>query len=132
MSVVDRTGYRAAHLAITGVLVLAGLWLAASPLVVGYTRLQLASWHNALAGLALVGLALRLRSAAARRVAPLVGLAAWLLVAPWLLGYGSMLIRNSEPGQATWNGAFMAAVVLAAAGVHTFLVRRRPAEPERT
>ena len=29
MKVVDRRGYRAAHLAISGVLVLAGLWLAA-------------------------------------------------------------------------------------------------------
>jgi hypothetical protein len=126
------------ELTATGALLLAGAWLAASPLLVGYTRLQIASWHNALAGLAVIALAVLQHTRPARRLltgAGLAGLGSWLLVAPMLLGYGSWLVRNSEPGQATWNGAFAAAVVLAATAVHASAARRSgrtPAEAERT
>ena len=109
-------------------MLLAGAWLAASPLLVGYTRLQVASWHNALAGLAVIVLGVLQHTRPARRPLAgvvLVALAIWLLVAPWLLGYGSMLLRDSEPGQATWNGAFAAGVVLAATAVHASAVRGR-------
>jgi hypothetical protein len=95
------------ELTATGALLLAGAWLAVSPLLVGYTRLEVASWHNALAGLAVIVLAVLLHTRPARRTLPaagLVGLGVWLLLAPWLLGYGSLLVRDSEPGQATWNG----------------------------
>lgn len=115
------------ELTATGALLLAGAWLAVSPLLVGYTRLEVASWHNALAGLAVIVLAVLLHTRPARRTLPaaaLVGLGVWLLLAPWLLGYGSLLVRDSEPGQATWNGAFAAAVVLAATAVHATAVRR--------
>jgi SPW repeat len=115
------------ELTATGALLVTGAWLAASPLLVGYTRLQVASWLNALAGLAVVVLAVLQHTRPARRPltgAVLVGLGIWLLVAPVLLGYGSWLVRDSEPGQATWNGAFAAAVVLAATAVHASAARR--------
>lgn len=115
------------ELTATGALLLAGAWLAASPFLAGYTRLQVASWHNALAGLAVIVLAVLQHARPARRPltgAVLAGIGIWLLVAPVLLGYGSWLVRDSEPGQATWNGAFAAAVVLAATAVHAFATGR--------
>ena len=115
------------ELTATGALLLAGAWLAASPLLVGYTGLQVASWHNALAGLAVIALAVPQHIRPAHRPltgAVLVGIGIWLLVVPVLLGYGSWLVRDSEAGQATWNGAFAAAVVLAATAVHATAVRR--------
>ncbi len=127
-----RVRNRKAQLSVTGVLVAAGAWLAVSPLVAGYARLHLLSSQNALAGLAIVVLAVLTHSGRPRGapltllLAGLAGLAAWLLVAPWLLGYGTVLLRNSEPGQATWNGMFVAAVVLAAVTVRAFLARRSP------
>ncbi len=124
-----------AQLAVTGMLVTAGAWLAASPLVAGYTRLQLVSWHNALAGLAIVVLTVLGHSGRPRRAPlalPLAVLAVWLLIAPWLLGYGDVLLRESEPGQATWNGMFSAAVVLAASALRTFLARGVPGEASPT
>jgi hypothetical protein len=123
------------ELTATGALLLAGAWLAASPFLAGYTRLQVASWHNALAGLAVIVLGVLQHARPARRPltgAVLAGIGIWLLVAPVLLGYGSWLVRDSEPGQATWNGAFAAAVVLAATAVHAFATGRSGRTPAET
>lgn len=42
------------ELTATGALLLAGAWLVASPLLVGYMWLEVASWHKALVGLGVV------------------------------------------------------------------------------
>ena len=63
------------ELTATGALLLAGTWPVALPLLAGYTRLQVRSWYNALAGLTVIVLAVLVHTCPAHRRPPSPGAA---------------------------------------------------------
>ena len=74
--------------AIGGFTFLAGLYLAISPWVIGFTRFPTLTGNDLIVGVALAVLALGFASASGRThgiawVAPLIG--AWTIIAPWVV-----------------------------------------------
>jgi hypothetical protein len=90
-----------------GSTMLAGLYLAISPWVVGFYGLSRLAVSNLVTGIALAALALGLASAYGRThglswVAPIIGV--WTIVSPWVMGVST---------KATiWNNVVTGAVIL--------------------
>lgn len=100
--------------------VLLGLWLAVSPLVLGYTERD-PGWHDALAGLAIAVIA-----ATRLSTRPWVAALGWLNAALgiWLVAAASWLAESTV---ASWNEAIvgaLVAIVAALAGSATEGARR--------
>ena len=109
---------------------LAGMWLVLAPLALDYPAVGTAfdgSWNDVVIGstiavVALVRIAMPVRSAALGLVN--VGLGAWLLVAPTVLSYTTVLGASS----ATWNDIIVGIIVIALAS-SSALIARRPRDP---
>lgn len=82
-----------------------GLWLLASPWLLGYSALQAASWNAVILG---VGIAVFAAAALAKPAAweEWINLAmgAWLVISPWVLGF-------SDAAVATWNQVIVGLLV---------------------
>jgi hypothetical protein len=98
----------AAHV-MDGLIFLAGLYLAISPWVVGFSNIRSLTVVNLLVGIALAMLAVGLASAHGRThgvtwVAPLVGL--WTIIAPWVVSGHAATTRT------VWNNVLTGAIAL--------------------
>lgn len=111
---------------------LLGLWLILSPWALGYTATQAAFWNAIVLGLVIGAIA----------IAALVefreweewldmALGAWLVISPWLLGFGTT-VTGLEGGvfAATWN--FVVVGVLTIALAAWSLAERRQEGRART
>ncbi|GGK87459.1 hypothetical protein Sme01_48830 [Sphaerisporangium melleum] len=92
---------------IDGLSLLAGLYLAISPWVVGFNGLSRLSVSNLVTGLALAALALGFASAFGRTygltwIAPILGI--WTIISPWV-------IRSATTGS-IWNNVVTGIVIL--------------------
>ncbi|MCW2898597.1 MAG: repeat protein [Streptosporangiaceae bacterium] len=107
--------------AVAGLTLLAGLYLAISPWVVGFYGLTRLTVSNLVTGIALAALALGLASAYGRThglswIAPIIGV--WTIVSPWLMHSG---MRGT-----IWNNVVTGAViVLLGAGAVAVGLRQR-------
>ena len=106
-----------------GLSLLAGLYLAISPWVVGFQSLTRLSVSNLVLGLALAALALGLASAYGRTyglswIVPVIGL--WTIIAPWVM--------HSATRASVWNNVITGAVILllGLGAVAVGFLRRRP------
>jgi hypothetical protein len=93
--------------AIDGVTLLAGLYLAISPWVVGFNGMSRLAVSNLVTGIALAALALGFASAYGRTyglswIAPIIGV--WTIVAPW--------VARSSTTASIWNNVVTGAVIL--------------------
>lgn len=119
----------AAHI-MDGLIFLAGLWLAISPWVIGFSRLKNLTVMNLLVGIALAMLAVGLASAHGRThgvtwVAPLIGV--WTIIAPWVM---SGHVANTRT---IWNNVVTGAVaVVLGLGALSVVMMRRPKRVRRT
>ncbi|WP_405147555.1 SPW repeat protein [Sphaerisporangium sp. NBC_01403] len=103
----ERAGSSTAAQVIDGLTLLAGLYLAISPWVVGFNGLSRLSVSNMVTGLALAALALGFASAFGRTygltwIAPILGV--WTIVSPWI-------IRSHTTGS-IWNNVITGIVIL--------------------
>lgn len=91
--------------------VVAGVWLFISPWIVGFTGHAGASWNAWIFGLVVAALALWALTAPGSRSVQwlLVIAAAWVFVAPWLLGFATV-------AGGAWNAWIVAVVVAIVAG----------------
>jgi hypothetical protein len=85
----ERAGSSAAAQGIDGLSLLAGLWLAISPWVVGFNGLSRISVSNLITGLALAALAMAFAVAFGRTyglswIAAIIGI--WTIIVPWITG----------------------------------------------
>jgi hypothetical protein len=98
MASMDRLRTSASRQWQDGLNLLLGLWLIISPWVLGYATLQNATWNSWIPG---VIMAVAAFSAVVAFHAweewVNVALGVWLIVSPWLLGYGTLDVP------ATWN-----------------------------
>ncbi|WP_036320630.1 SPW repeat protein [Microbispora sp. ATCC PTA-5024] len=124
----DRVGSAAPAQVMDGLTCLAGLYLAISPWVVGFTGFRSLLVNNLIVGLAVAALALGYASAFGRTygvswVTPLLGI--WTIIAPWV-------IRGQPATTATiWNNVVTGAVILVlGAGAMALALRHRM--PART
>ncbi len=95
---------------IQGLTMLAGVFLAISPFVVGFAELTTITVNNLITGLAVAALAMAFASAFGRThglawVLPLVGI--WTIVSPWLVSGDVNTVR------VVWNNVVVGAVILA-------------------
>jgi hypothetical protein len=107
----------------SGVNVVAGLWLIIAPFVLGYDQIQAALWNDVLVGIVVAGLAV------ARLARPLMSpslswinavLGLWLILAPFVLGYGGAVeveaLATAGPvggaQAAMWNDIIVGVIVL--------------------
>jgi hypothetical protein len=107
----------------SGVNVVAGLWLIIAPFVLGYHQIQAALWNDALVGIVVAALAV------ARLARPLMNpslswidavLGLWLILAPFVLGYGgaveaeALAIEGPVGGvqAAMWNDIIVGVIIL--------------------
>ncbi|MFC4585147.1 SPW repeat protein [Sphaerisporangium corydalis] len=103
----ERASSSMAAQVIDGLTLLAGLYLAISPWVVGFDRLSRLSVSNMVTGLALAALALGFASAFGRTygltwIAPILGV--WTILSPWI-------IRSHTTGS-IWNNVVTGIVIL--------------------
>ncbi|MFC4533408.1 SPW repeat protein [Sphaerisporangium dianthi] len=103
----ERASSSTAAQMIDGLTLLAGLYLAISPWVVGFNGLSRLSVSNMVTGLALAALALGFASAFGRTygltwIAPILGV--WTIVSPWI-------IRSHTTGS-IWNNVITGIVIL--------------------
>jgi hypothetical protein len=92
-----------------GLTFLAGLYLAISPWVVGFHRVNSLTVNNVLTGIAVAMIALGLASAYGRThgigwVAPLIGV--WTIIAPWVVS------GHPATTSTIWNNVVTGAVIL--------------------
>ncbi|MDP9849870.1 SPW repeat protein [Streptosporangium lutulentum] len=85
----ERAGSSTAAQGIDGLTLLAGLWLAISPWVVGFNGLSRISVSNLITGIALAALAMAFAAAFGRTyglswIAPIIGI--WTIIVPWITG----------------------------------------------
>ena len=85
----ERAGSSAAAQGIDGLTLLAGLWLAISPWVVGFNGLSRISVSNLVTGIALAALAMAFATAFGRTyglswIVPIIGI--WTIIVPWATG----------------------------------------------
>ncbi|MEV6859965.1 SPW repeat protein [Streptosporangium subroseum] len=85
----ERAGSSAAAQGIDGLSLLAGLWLAISPWVVGFSGLSRISVSNLVTGIALAALAMAFAAAFGRTyglswIAAIIGI--WTIIVPWVTG----------------------------------------------
>lgn len=85
----------------SGINVLLGLWLVIAPFLLGYSGLTAALWNDVAVG-ALIAILAGIRTAKPLQQEGIswtnVVLGAWLIVAPFVLGYGA---AQAQPGSAT-------------------------------
>lgn len=99
---------RATVRTVSGIDILAGLWLVMAPFVLGYATVTNALWNDVIMGIAIVLLAGSREFGEGYRVAwpswiaALIGL--WLIIAPFALGYS--FITN-----AVWNDVIIGIAV---------------------
>jgi hypothetical protein len=103
----ERASSSMAAQVIDGLTLLAGLYLAISPWVVGFNGLSRLSVSNMVTGLALAALALGFASAFGRTygltwIAPILGV--WTILSPWI-------IRSHTTGS-IWNNVITGIVIL--------------------
>ncbi|WP_214411663.1 SPW repeat protein [Sphaerisporangium fuscum] len=103
----ERAGSSMVAQVIDGLTLLAGLYLAISPWVVGFNGLSRLSVSNLVTGLALAALALGFASAYGRTygltwIAPILGV--WTIISPWV-------IRSHTTGS-IWNNVITGIVIL--------------------
>ncbi|MCW2878464.1 MAG: repeat protein [Sphaerisporangium sp.] len=103
----ERASSSTAAQVIDGLTLLAGLYLAISPWVVGFNGLSRLSVSNMVTGLALAALALGFASAYGRTygltwIAPILGV--WTILSPWI-------IRSHTTGS-IWNNVITGIVIL--------------------
>ncbi|MEU3167354.1 SPW repeat protein [Streptosporangium sp. NPDC006930] len=103
----ERAGSSSVAQAIEGLGLLAGLYLAISPWVVGFNGLSRLSVSNLVTGIVVAALALAFASAYGRTygvswVAPVIGI--WTIIAPWITGSAT---RGS-----IWNNVVTGIVIL--------------------
>jgi hypothetical protein len=103
----ERASSSTAAQVIDGLTLLAGLYLAISPWVVGFNGLSRLSVSNLVTGLALAALALGFASAFGRTygltwIAPILGI--WTILSPWI-------IRSHTTGS-IWNNVITGIVIL--------------------
>ena len=111
-----------------GIPLAAGIWLLIAPFVLGYSTLAQALWNDLIVGVLLVTLAL-VRVFKPLRYAgvswTIVALGVWLILAPFILGYGNF----GNPGEsvntkgATWNDIIAGVIVLAIAAGNAMAIR---------
>jgi len=121
----DRVGSSAPAQAMDGLTVLAGVWLAVSPWVLGFDRFSSLAVNNVIVGLAVAALALGFASAFGRTygvswTTPLLGI--WTIIAPWVV--------SGRPATTTtiWTNVVTGAIILvfgAGALAMSFLYRQR-------
>jgi SPW repeat len=102
----ERAGSSMVAQAIDGLTLLAGLYLAISPWVVGFNGFPRLAVSNLITGLALAALALGFASAYGRTyglswIAPIIGI--WTIIAPW--------VTRSASGSTIWNNVITGAVI---------------------
>ncbi|GIH22749.1 hypothetical protein Aph01nite_10590 [Acrocarpospora phusangensis] len=105
----ERAAETPAGKAVAGLIFLAGLYLAISPFVVGFSGFTSLTGNNLIVGIAVAMLALGFASAYGRThglawVAPLIGI--WTIISPWV-------ISGDVATTATiWNNVVTGAVIL--------------------
>lgn len=98
MASMDRLRINAARQWQDGVNLLLGLWLIVSPWVLGYAAQQNAAWDSWIPGVIMAVAALSaLVAFHAWEEWVNVALGVWLIVSPWILGYGTL------QAPAVWN-----------------------------
>ena len=105
-----------------GVSVLVGIWLVASPWVLGYYGITAAMWNSVAVGVIFAvaaGAALLKFHEWEEWINVVLG--AWLIISPWLLAYAVM-------GAAAWNHVIVGLLVLALSSWSIWHFRRLPLE----
>ena len=107
----------------SGINVVAGLWLIIAPFVLGYDEIQAALWNDIVVGIIVAAFAV------ARVARPLMNpglswinavLGLWLIVAPFVLGYGrvveaeALAVEGAVGGAQTamWNDIIVGVIIL--------------------
>lgn len=107
----------------SGINIVAGLWLIIAPFVLGYEGIQAALWNDVLVGIIVAAFAV------ARVARPLMNpslswlnalLGLWLIVAPFVLGYGGAIEGEALAAEgavggaqtALWNDIIVGVIVL--------------------
>lgn len=97
---------------VSGFDALAGLWLIAAPFVLAYSGISSALWNSVIFGIAILVLATSIEIGNGYRHSSLnwisVAIGAWLMLAPFVLGFG-------EVTTATWNHVITGVIVAALA-----------------
>ncbi len=102
----------------SGINVLAGIWLILAPMVLGYSSLESAAWNDRVVGVAVFVLAVARVAAPARfEVISWINfvLGAWLIVAPFLMGYsvaGALGSATADPTAAVANDIIVGIVIV--------------------
>lgn len=106
----------------SGINIVAGLWLIIAPFVLGYHEIQAALWNDVLVGIIVAAFAV------ARVARPLMNpslswinavFGLWLIVAPFVLAYGSAVEAFAVEGAiggaqtAMWNDIIVGVIILA-------------------
>lgn len=95
-----------------------GLWLIASPWMLGFAGMQLAMWNAVLFGALITIMALMalVDFHEWEEWTDLV-IGAWLIVSPWILGFAMIYAADGAEGQnaATWNVILVGALTIAMA-----------------
>ena len=118
----ERASWSPAAQAIDGLTLLAGLYLAISPWVVGFSGLQRITVSNLVTGLFLAALGMGFATAFGRTfgltwIAPVIGV--WTIVSPWVVG--------SATTATLWSNVVIGVVILLL-GLGAMAVGSRPEE----
>jgi SPW repeat len=108
---------------ISGINVVAGLWLIIAPFVLGYDEIRAALWNDVLVGIIVAAFAMArvagpLQHPGLSWINALLGL--WLIVAPFLLAYGGPLEAEAPAVEgaigaaeaAMWNDIIVGVIIL--------------------